>query len=1234
MSNVLHTARNIKPIKVALASGGTPSPERQAFNAAFALARAKYLAGQGPSTFPYKGALYGVDVANKPMLQGRVGQPANVPVPQARPDDLGQSFSAPTEDHAAPMQQPNNWGASGFGGDKDVSPAPQSPMATQQARPQVGDNATPLVKGSLLQRAKMHYDYLMSIGATPNEATMLTSAAAAESGFNPNLIHDSGNGYGMYGHNLGRLDMRGMSAQEQAAAALDELRNRPEGKLVNSTNDPTQLTIAQMRYERPKGWTPQAPQNGSQWGNRLAFTKQFSGFGQYADATNNVGQTPFYGNAQPNSANKNSKNPFVIGDSIAKGVLNQLGPSARGDATVGLRPDQILKKIQSMTPADFGTGPIILSTGSSNDPKNTSTAIRQIKAITDLGIPASNIKILGVGNRDDFNNLNVNGLLSNIAQKTGASFMGPLDPKNLSSDQVHPIKYGPLVEAILPQFTTPPTSANVPTPFYGDLPPTPANVPLPPVRPASFDTGDRPPPLANVPLQPVNANVPVQPNDWPNRPPPMTYGFPQVNANVPVQPDDTGDRMPPLASGVPSTPAPGTRGLSFAPAEDYEAPSFGEGITPSSYEVKPNADEAAMKAMEDDLAAREKGMGADSLWEANKDSYADGGEVDQEPITAYQGGPHSVGPEGYSNEKIGTGEGGKALPFQKIGPASENEIDNHSSAIANALSAEYGIPTRISKSKTGFGVSHYVYGGGFLSPEGEYPFTVRISDHFANRRYYQPGAYFEPLKGDKSDKFVEEAIKSAKKYGQYHGLIPRDVLPPLSKTVVHQKFGEGNVLDFDENSALVDFGKNGKRRISRSFLVQKSKGGDVSAWHPNHPLFGKAQGGEVDRNVNSLGLYSEGADIASQAKQPEQTPQQWQQYLSTRVKPDEMRWSGVGDMLASGSGKLHKDDVAEAFDHSNMNDYQENVYRGMNAPHARYQLAGPKENYREVVLQHKPEEEKFAARGHYSDSNPLLHIRMSDRPHPEGGKVLHVEELQSDWGQKGRQKGFKDQSLQKEYEDAVEKWKKANDIHWPIYEKKLEQFYHIPWHDPLHSNLIKPYEEKYNLAMEPFINAKIAAKEKLKTQKNKISPAPHVEDTNKWVDLGLKRILAEAEKGDYRGISFTSGGSQAARWNNEEGLVKPYDETIPSRMQKLMNQHDSSNQFQKYAIPFTEEDKFFSHYIPMSDKAADSIQKGQKRFKRGGYIPHHNPIVEQALNKTNIAPLDVMSLVKRSRGRP
>ena len=741
------------------------------------------------------------------------------------------------------------------------------------------------------------------------------------------------------------------------------------------------------------------------------------------------------------------------------------------------------------------------------------------------------------------------------------------------------------------------------------------------------------------------------------------------------------------------------------PAKDYEAPSFGEGITPSSYEVKPNATNADIDAMQKELAERKLGWGADSLWEANKDSYADGGEVDHEPINAYHGSPHYIGEEGFQDKAIGTGEGAQAYGHGHYLAESEPIAQGY----RDALSGNQPNPIIVN------GERHYPYSPmqrmvaqhrgdvdkvlQIMNPKWEkiansYKESLSNSDdteRLLNELDYEEAQKYrsevESMRGKKveygkpghmyqvaihahPDHFLDWDKPLSEQSEHVRNAVSNlsQKLPSYIKPITNEStgneieqnarwLGKDTSTAADASKALLahgirgikylDAGSRGAGTGSRNYVVfdpkdieimrRYAQGGDVSAWHPNHPLFGKTQGGEVYRNVNKLGLYSEGADIASQAKQPEQTPQQWQQYLSTRVKPDEMKWSGVSDMLANGSGKLHKDDVAKAFDHSNMNDYQENVYRGMQAPHARQQIAGPEENYREVVLQHKPEEEEFIAKGHYLDSNPLLHIRMSDRPHPEGGKVLHVQELQSDWGQKGRKKGFKDQSLQtlqKEYEDAVKKWKEAEAIHWPIYEKETEPFLHIPWYDPLYKSLTKPYKEKFYSAMDPFINAKIAAAEKLKEQKNKISPAPHVEDTNKWVDLGLKRILAEAAKGDYRGISFTSGKSQAAWWNNEERLIKPYDETIPSRMQKLMNQHDSSNQFQKYAIPFTEKDKFFSHYIPMSDKAADSIQKGQKRFKRGGYIPHHNPIVEQALNKTNIAPLDVMSLVKRSRGRP
>ena len=43
---------------------------------------------------------------------------------------------------------------------------------------------------------------------------------------------------------------------------------------------------------------------------------------------------------------------------------------------------------------------------------------------------------------------------------------------------------------------------------------------------------------------------------------------------------------------------------------------------------------------------------------------------------------------------------------------------------------------------------------------------------------------------------------------------------------------------------------------------------------------------------------------------------------------------------------------------------------------------------------------------HFDEPNILVHLRMNTRLDSEGRKVLFVEEVQSDWGQKGKKEGF------------------------------------------------------------------------------------------------------------------------------------------------------------------------------------------------------------------------------------
>ena len=44
---------------------------------------------------------------------------------------------------------------------------------------------------------------------------------------------------------------------------------------------------------------------------------------------------------------------------------------------------------------------------------------------------------------------------------------------------------------------------------------------------------------------------------------------------------------------------------------------------------------------------------------------------------------------------------------------------------------------------------------------------------------------------------------------------------------------------------------------------------------------------------------------------------------------------------------------------------------------------------------------------HFDEKNILVHIRHNTRTDAKGNKVLFLEEIQSDWGQKGKKEGFR-----------------------------------------------------------------------------------------------------------------------------------------------------------------------------------------------------------------------------------
>lgn len=207
---------------------------------------------------------------------------------------------------------------------------------------------------------KTMYSHLVAQGATPKEALLLTGAAASESGFNEDATHDGGIGFGLFGHNAERLTALRKFAgtdrptwQQQAAFALQELRQRPEGARVAGAKTAEDLAEIQMAFEAPRGYTAATPTAGHNYTGRLNTIRRFMAL----DGTVGIDATSPE-QAQQTAAVNGGKTGNAIFDSlsaserlsilgVAETNLNQQQATARA----GLEP-----RVKDATTAYLTTG--------------------------------------------------------------------------------------------------------------------------------------------------------------------------------------------------------------------------------------------------------------------------------------------------------------------------------------------------------------------------------------------------------------------------------------------------------------------------------------------------------------------------------------------------------------------------------------------------------------------------------------------------------------------------------------------------------------------------------------------------------------------------------------------------------------------------------------------------------------------------------------------------------------
>jgi len=156
--------------------------------------------------------------------------------------------------------------------------------------------------------------------------------------------------------------------------------------------------------------------------------------------------------------------------------------------------------------------------------------------------------------------------------------------------------------------------------------------------------------------------------------------------------------------------------------------------------------------------------------------------------------------------------------------------------------------------------------------------------------------------------------------------------------------------------------------------------------------------------------------------------------------------------------------------------------------------------------------------GHWEQPNVLAHIRLNDRTDADGKKVLFVEEIQSDWGQAGKKKGF----TKPEPADYNVEVKLVGSWHPQFPDQKDKWRVTVNGQDRGYIQAADESEARYKAN---------ANETNRRDNSGTVPDAPFVTATDKWVALAMKRIVKMAVDGGYDKVAFVNGEQSADRYD-------------------------------------------------------------------------------------------------------
>ena len=254
-----------------------------------------------------------------------------------------------------------------------------------------------------------------------------------------------------------------------------------------------------------------------------------------------------------------------------------------------------------------------------------------------------------------------------------------------------------------------------------------------------------------------------------------------------------------------------------------------------------------------------------------------------------------------------------------------------------------------------------------------------------------------------------------------------------------------------------------------------------------------------------------------------------------------------GDPEIKGWISLDGGDIASSIEE--IREYTSDWYGNESSRWSQYRLDGGT-NYRELVFKlPNSSYSNRAMRGHWGQDaeGVLVHARMQDF-NVDGKRMLFIEELQSDWHNEGREKGYSTP----EYEDTVAVYNKLADEYGKVRQAfnkyvRSSEFRSDP--DQVSKKKFDWLRNKMDTAEKRMQDAERDVEALKKKGMGDVADAPFRDNYHEYV---LKRLLRMAAEEGYDYIGWTPSEIQSERWSDEfeKAYQIEYDQEMPKFLRK------------------------------------------------------------------------------------